>query len=1429
VPNFKRLALSLLVILACGGAGHLVHELQHGRNLAILKRRVEQERAADNPVRLVGALRRYLSANPRDIDARIELLDLLSEYARNESEMLDVYFGYRELLKNRPNDVAQREKLISYAMKLGEFNTALVNIEELEKQAEQNDASKNPRWMVWKGEVQQKLGNLEAAKKCYRDAAALDPALIEAYVEHARLLWRAEAKDEANGLMQRLVESNPELPEAFLEHARFYFEHEQFPPALKSVEAAMDLSEIPTAAVLLWSDIEFAVNAQEPVRGEHTWQERDERMRQRLDAAWKKDPSEGRFASKLCALALRRQDPDEAERLLRQGLDQSPHNPILLWDLTDLMIARGRVEAAQQLMTEMLAVNVRPGLIDYLRGRILIREQQWHQAAASFLRAKNNLAESARLSAQADIFLADCYAELGDTDERLNASRRAVKLQPFLVAARQSLAQALLAVGRIDEALAEFRTMIDLPDAPAFGWTPDVGWAAVAKVLIIRNLTAPLAARNWDEIDPVLDELVASAPDSIEATLLRAEVHAAQFELDEARSVLLKVEEDQRDDARWWIALINLAVRQNQLDEAERLVREAEVKIGPSVELKLVEARLAVYRGTGWESKLAALADDRSAFSGADRARLLYELASFYVSLGRTDRARELWKEISILKPNDLRVWLFRFDAAIDARDFAECEEIVQAMQSIEGRQGSYSQLAEAFLVLRTAMQNDDRTRLPAARTTLQKLQTQRPRWARVPWALALLDDYEGQSRDAAKNYLRAFDLGDRNPELVRRTLNLLHEQHRYDEAEDLIKRWEQIPNAPILPEINRMAAEISLERQDPQQALMRAERAVSKNSVDYRDHLWLAHIHRAGGDRDAAEAEFRAAIRLAPEAGESWVALIRHLQRENRPDEAEAVVERIDADAPPERQPEIRAICLQALGRFGEAETDYQRALELSPDDQRLWSEAAEFFRGIGKLTDSERLWRKLLAAKAEGSGLERCAARRGLAETLMRRNDYPSFREALSLVEANLQELPNSTLDLRGKATLLAMRGDPRQRREAVQLFAKLSHEETLTEQDQALVAAMHELNGDLAKAHDAWQTLAAAHPDNPTYLARYVRIQMRRQAIADAQVWLARLRKIAPDWQPALELQAELWLRDGRTQDVLELFDDYLQQEQDPERGRRKIEVGVAEERLANTVRGQEKDCARLLDAAENLFREYVRLNPDKPQVLAGFLVRTGRVAEAFELFDRAWEVAPPEVVSSVMVASLSKTEQSPEILTRARDALQRHLATPPSPGMLNDLGMIAELERRPDQAAAHYREALRIDPENVLALNNLAFLLALEGRQVNEASLLIDKALGLAGPSAPLLDTRAQVALAAGDLDGARIDREAVVHEAPSPAAWFRLAIVYHALKDERKLKDAAAKARSGGLTPLDLHFLERTHWDPIFKALDDARVTANDKT
>ncbi len=74
-------------------------------------------------------------------------------------------------------------------------------------------------------------------------------------------------------------------------------------------------------------------------------------------------------------------------------------------------------------------------------------------------------------------------------------------------------------------------------------------------------------------------------------------------------------------------------------------------------------------------------------------------------------------------------------------------------------------------------------------------------------------------------------------------------------------------------------------------------------------------------------------------------------------------------------------------------------------------------------------------------------------------------------------------------------------------------------------------------------------------------------------------------------------------------------------------------------------------------------------------------------------------------------------------------------------------------RPGRHAAPYRQALAKDPNSVIALNNLAYVLAKSGGSLTEAQQLVAKAIQLRPNTPAFLDTKATIQAALKDYAGA----------------------------------------------------------------------------
>ena len=90
----------------------------------------------------------------------------------------------------------------------------------------------------------------------------------------------------------------------------------------------------------------------------------------------------------------------------------------------------------------------------------------------------------------------------------------------------------------------------------------------------------------------------------------------------------------------------------------------------------------------------------------------------------------------------------------------------------------------------------------------LESATAQRPTWPALLLAKADIEDFRGNYENAILNYRRAVELGERNPRVLHRLVDLLCQQQRYDEADQEIRKLQK--QGPLDGDLQRLAVAIS-------------------------------------------------------------------------------------------------------------------------------------------------------------------------------------------------------------------------------------------------------------------------------------------------------------------------------------------------------------------------------------------------------------------------------------------------------------------------------------------------------------------------------------------------------------------------------------------------------------------------------------------
>jgi Flp pilus assembly protein TadD len=150
-----------------------------------------------------------------------------------------------------------------------------------------------------------------------------------------------------------------------------------------------------------------------------------------------------------------------------------------------------------------------------------------------------------------------------------------------------------------------------------------------------------------------------------------------------------------------------------------------------------------------------------------------------------------------------------------------------------------------------------------------------------------------------------------------------------------------------------------------------------------------------------------------------------------------------------------------------------------------------------------------------------------------------------------------------------------------------------------------------------------------------------------------------------------------------------------------------------------------------------------------------VQAGQFDAAIARFQKVLESLDPDSqAAGDLYLRLGETQRRKGDLEGSIRSLSR--ANELLPGNATVIGTLAlALESSGNRADAQraYRAALDVDPENAIAMNNLAFLLAEEGTGLDEALQLARRAMALVPDSMQMTDTAGWVQLKRGENDSA----------------------------------------------------------------------------
>jgi tetratricopeptide (TPR) repeat protein len=1373
--NIRFLVQLLVVAIIASGGWFFLHRYQLKRNPAALLDMAtvaESEGKTDRAARFVGL---YLNVAGGDSEARIRYANLLEQQPTTRNSVYKVMQVREQLLLDKPENHAIRRQVVTAGLKLGLYDDTLRHVNYLLK-AFPNDGTIHYQL----GLCLQGRGEDEKAANAFVAAVDKTPSLIEAYDRLARLYRnRLNESKNADDALEKMIKNNPSSFQAYLIRA-----NSRETVALKNADNALlkdaekDLQE---ARRLAPDDADVLLASEKAARDKGNM----EKARGYLKHATDKHPKDRRVFTLWAIHESLGGRELEALKWLRQGVKEFPDDPSLLFNLASSLIQSGKLAEGEEILAEMDRLKLVPAQIDLLRARILMAEQKWTEASLLLEKTRPLLAETPDLAIRSHLFLAECYEHLGDVDRQIAVLKQATTADQTNPLARSQYADALSKLGRFDEALEQYRRVM------GSGQKADGSWTKVASLELRRNLNRSRDQQQWPPFDNAIKQAEKQSPGSIQVPLLRAEALRAQRRTGEAKELLEKTRDQFPKALEPWVALAGLEDSEGHSAEAFVLLNTAEKRL-----------------------KVTALPGNPEV-----NASRLQELASAYMRMGKDADASRLVKQIVQLQPLDLKARLPLFDLALRAGNLEEMKKAIEGIKRLEGPGGALGNYDSARLLLWQA-QKGDKAAIGQARALLVQVAARRPTWSKVPLVEGELDELEGKRDKSLENYLKAIELGERQPNLIRQVTELLCTNHRYAEADQVVRKL--LDGAFVSADLQMLGADLSYLAADKKRALSLAQQAVPPDSKNYRDHIWLGHLLWAVDKKVDAEAAFIKATELADTEPDAWIALIQFYMASDKKQQAKAALNKAKLKLTTERTAIGLAQCNKAYGQEDQALELVGRAAASKTADATVLRGAAEYYLKLDKGAEAIPLLRRLLEEK-NASPQDKIWSRRTLALALAAQGSIRDFPKSVELLDTNLKANASNPDDLFAKARVLATKASDRPK--AVGIMESLSQKQPLSAPQQFFLARLYDLDQNVAGTRKAMLSALTAEGDNPSYLEYYAGFLLRHKDLQEARTWIEKLQQVQPHSFEAVSLYSQLVAlqskspslseseRQKQLSDVVTRVLDYVDKQDslpnDPSDRRRRA-AGLLDG-LSQTV----QECkTTFVPAAEKLYRQWAAESkqPESVLILADFLGRQNQTAETLALCERALKTCAPDLVLSTSLRALETLPSTDPRLAKVEQWLNEAILKRPDLNvpLVVLLAQLRERQGRIADAKELYGKVIQKDPSNLVALNNLAFILALEGDKSGhgQALKLVTQAIAIAGPIGPVLDTRATVYLALGKNDLALKDLLDALAQAPTPASYYHLAVAYQRSNQPEDALKALEKAKDLGLRPDRLHFLER---------------------
>ena len=362
-------------------------------------------------------------------------------------------------------------------------------------------------------------------------------------------------------------------------------------------------------------------------------------------------------------------------------------------------------------------------------------------------------------------------------------------------------------------------------------------------------------------------------------------------------------------------------------------------------------------------------------------------------------------------------------------------------------------------------------------------------------------------------------------------------------------------------------------------------------------------------------------------------------------------------------------------------------------------------------------------------------------------RQEKYDKVISTLNRLEKRMGK--NEQLSMEKFRIYLQMKDD----KKAFQEIESLVQEYPMDMRYQVILGDVYLQNGKKQEAYDVYQKVLAAEPDNPMAIfsmASYYKQTEQEELYQQQLDTLLLNKKVTPDTKVGVMRQmiVENEQADKDSTQIIALFDRIMKQEQDDPQ----IPMLYAQYLLSKNMEAE----------SVPVLEQVVDLDPTNNaarMMLIGAAVKKEDYKQIIKVCEPGIEATPDALEFYYYLAvAYNQAEKPDSVISICKRALE-HTTADSKKEIVSDfysiLGDMYHTQKQMKEAYAAYDSALVYNPSNIGALNNYAYYLSVERRDLDKAEEMSYKTVKAEPNNATYLDTYAWILFEKGNYAEARI--------------------------------------------------------------------------